>query len=94
MAFPLIPFVVGAALGSLATYFYQDDNVRRGIKNTAEDVTDKVKDTASTVSHKVSSGLDGLRKNSPTDSKPEEFDEVDDVAASMAEDDPATPDKY
>lgn len=93
MPFPLIPFVAGAALGSLATYFFQDDDVRRGVKNTAEDVTDKVKDaaevvsdklkdTASSVSHKVSSGLDSLQKNSSANPKPDEVgepDAVDDV---------------
>ena len=87
MPLPLIPFIAGAALGSLATYFYQDDNIRRGMKNTAEDVADKVKGTANTVSNKVSSGLNSLRNNSPADSKPEKIDEAADITTIEDEED-------
>lgn len=50
MALPLIPLVAGAVLGSLATYLYKDDKLKRDLKRAAGNVSDKVSD-----------GFEGLR---------------------------------
>lgn len=36
MAFPLIPFVAGAAVGSLVTYVYKDEPALKAVKDAAE----------------------------------------------------------
>lgn len=43
MALPLIPFVAGAAVGSLVTYLYKDESSKEKIKDTAQKLTDNVK---------------------------------------------------
>jgi hypothetical protein len=62
MAIPLIPFVAGAVIGGLVAHFSKDEKLRKGIKQAAGDVSDKVRDTAGTVSHRVSEGFRGLRQ--------------------------------
>ena len=43
MALPLIPLVIGTAVGSLATYLYKDDKAREKLKITSNKIADKVK---------------------------------------------------
>jgi len=61
MAIALIPWVAGAALGSVATYLYKDEHIWKDVSRTAEDVSDKVKGAANTVTEKVSESVIVLR---------------------------------
>jgi hypothetical protein len=62
MAIQLIPFVAGAVIGGLVAHFYKDKKIRKGIKQAAGDVSDKVREATATVSNKVSHGFSGLRQ--------------------------------
>lgn len=74
MAFPLIPFIAGAVIGSLATYIYRDDKIRHEIKRSAGDLSSKVQHGAEEVSDKLTGRFDRLRGQSGTDKKTTETD--------------------
>lgn len=56
MAFPLLPFIAGAAIGGLATYLYENQKARSKINKAAGDVSDKVKQSTGAVTKKLSKG--------------------------------------
>ena len=62
MAFPLVPFVAGAVIGGLGTYFYCDERLRSAASRTARELSGKAKRTAEGVSDTVSGGFRGLRE--------------------------------
>ncbi len=62
MAIPLIPLLAGVAIGSLATYLYNDEKTRKQLKKAASGATDKAKQTSDTVSRKVSAGVSSLKE--------------------------------
>jgi hypothetical protein len=53
MAFPIVPFLVGMAAGSLATYLAKDKAARDAVKKGADTVTDKVSAGVHTVAGMV-----------------------------------------
>jgi len=61
MAIVVIPWVAGAAIGSVATYLYKDKHIREEVSRTAGNVTDQVIGAANTVTEKVSAGIADLR---------------------------------
>ncbi|MFP4154383.1 MAG: YtxH domain-containing protein [Halothiobacillaceae bacterium] len=60
MAIHLVPLVAGVAIGSLVTYLYKDENVRKGVTRTAKDVSGKARETARTASDKMADGIGAL----------------------------------
>lgn len=85
MAIPLVPLFAGAVIGGLVTYIYKDEKARSAMSRTADDVTDKVKGTASSISGKVSDSVGGIK--SKFSKKPtEEETERSDTEAMVAED--------
>ena len=55
MCLHLVPFIIGAAVGSAVTYIYKDKESQKKIKDAVQDATDKVKSVASDASDKVES---------------------------------------
>ena len=43
MGLHLVPFLIGAAVGSVVTYIYKDKASQKKIKDAAQDASDKVK---------------------------------------------------
>jgi len=61
MAIVLIPWVAGAVVGSVATYLYKDEKIRKDVLRTAQGVSDMATGAATTVTGKVTEGFAGLR---------------------------------
>lgn len=62
MAIPLIPFIAGAALGGLATYFYQDKTLRRNVNQSSKKLGEGLKKTASTVTEQAQKSGTAVKK--------------------------------
>ena len=55
MGLHLVPFLIGAAVGSVVTYIYKDKASQKKIKDAAQDASDKIKAAAQDSSDKVKS---------------------------------------
>ncbi len=53
MAYHLIPFVVGAAVGGLAVYLYRDEKALDNLRRSTEKFSRRAQQTAGEVSEKV-----------------------------------------
>jgi len=62
MGLHLVPFLIGAAVGSVVTYIYKDKASQEKIKDAAQDASDKVKATAQDSSDKVKSAAQDASK--------------------------------
>ncbi len=54
MHLPLVPLLIGAAVGAAITYFAMTRSSRNPLKGAAQDLTDSVEDGASQVTSAVS----------------------------------------
>jgi len=86
MAFPLIPFAAGVAMGALAAYGYKDEDVRSTAEKTGRWLYDAVAGAYQAVAGAVGGvfGSQAVSAEGPAAEKPEA-----EVAA--AEDQPTTP---
>lgn len=76
MALPLVPFVVGAAVGSVATYLYKDEQGKEKLKNAVQKLFDNVK---SFVTREQASNEDTVHEDNIHDEKmnAEDLDDSD-----------------
>lgn len=62
MAIPLIPFLVGAAAGAVATYVYKDKESQQSIKKGLDKAGDTLASGAKTVKKTVSDGAKTVKE--------------------------------
>lgn len=71
MAFPLVPFIAGAALGGVVAYLLKDDRIQAGLQQTASGIKDRFKGKPPETSEDV---LDGEAVDEAVDEAPEAQD--------------------
>ena len=74
MGLHLVPFLIGAAVGSVVTYIYKDKASQKKIKDAAQDASDKVKSAASDTSEKVKSAAQDASDKVKSFVKPDKVD--------------------
>ncbi|MCU7834192.1 MAG: YtxH domain-containing protein [gamma proteobacterium symbiont of Taylorina sp.] len=75
MGLHLVPFLIGAAVGSVMTYIYKDKASQKKIKDVTQDASDKVKAAAQDSSDKVKSAAQDASKKVKSFVKPDKVDE-------------------